>query len=67
MIEVEGKIKNQTIVILIDSGAIHIYLDPNMMEIFHFQEARLENLGWCNWLQVLKEKLMRWLRNAQWT
>jgi hypothetical protein len=35
MIEVEGKIKNQTISILIDSRASHSYLDPNMVEMFH--------------------------------
>jgi hypothetical protein len=36
MIEVEGMINNQTISILIDSGASHSYIDPNMMESFHF-------------------------------
>jgi hypothetical protein len=34
MIEVVGKINNQTIYILIDSGDIHIYLYPKMVEIF---------------------------------
>jgi hypothetical protein len=34
MIEVEGKINSQPIVILIDSGASHSYLDPKMVEIF---------------------------------
>jgi hypothetical protein len=34
MIEVEGKIDNQPIAILIDSGASHSYIDPNMVEIF---------------------------------
>ena len=50
MIEVEGMIKNQTIVILIDLGAIHSYIDPKMVESFHFQEASMKNLGWCSWL-----------------
>jgi hypothetical protein len=36
MIEVEGMINNQTIAILIDSGAIHSYIDPNMVESLHF-------------------------------
>jgi hypothetical protein len=36
MIEVEGIIYNQTIAILIDSGAIHSYIDPTMVERFHF-------------------------------
>jgi hypothetical protein len=32
MIEVEGMINNQTLAILIDSGASHSYIDPNMVE-----------------------------------
>jgi hypothetical protein len=36
MIEVEGKIKNQPISILIDSGASHSYLYLKMVEIFQF-------------------------------
>jgi hypothetical protein len=31
MIEVEGMINNQTIVILIDSGASHNYIDPKIV------------------------------------
>jgi DNA-directed RNA polymerase subunit N (RpoN/RPB10) len=34
MIELESKINDQPIIILIDSGASHSYLDPNMVEIF---------------------------------
>jgi hypothetical protein len=41
MIEVEGKINNQPIVILIDSGASHSYLDPKMVERFIFPRKRL--------------------------
>jgi hypothetical protein len=40
MIEVEGMINNQTIVILIDSGASHSYIDPNMVEIFHLPRRK---------------------------
>ena len=36
MIEVKGKINNQPISILIDSGSSHSYLDPKMVESFHF-------------------------------
>jgi hypothetical protein len=32
MIEVEGMINNQTLAILIDSGASHSYIDPKMVE-----------------------------------
>jgi hypothetical protein len=34
VIEVEGMINNQTIVVLIDSGASHSYIDPKMVESF---------------------------------
>jgi hypothetical protein len=40
MIEVEGMINNQTIVILIDLGAIHSYIDPKMVEILHFPRRK---------------------------
>jgi hypothetical protein len=41
MIEVEGKIKNQTIVILIDSISTHRYIDPKMVEILHFPRSKI--------------------------
>jgi hypothetical protein len=40
MIEVEGMISNQTIAILIDSGASHSYIDPNMVESVHFPRRK---------------------------
>jgi hypothetical protein len=40
MIEVEGMINNQTIEILINSRAIHSYIDPNMVERFHFPRSK---------------------------
>jgi hypothetical protein len=41
MIEVEGKIKNKPIAILIDLGASHSYLDTNMVEKFQFPKRNL--------------------------
>jgi hypothetical protein len=41
MIEVEGKINNQPIAILIDSGASHSYLDPKMVERFQLPRSKL--------------------------
>jgi hypothetical protein len=41
VIEVEGKINDQPIAILIDSGAIHSYLDPKMVERFQFPRSKL--------------------------
>jgi hypothetical protein len=40
MIEVEGMINNQTIVILIDSGDSHSYIDPNMVESLHLPRRK---------------------------
>ena len=40
MIEVEGMINNQTIAILIDSGASHIYIDPKMVESLNFPRIK---------------------------
>jgi hypothetical protein len=40
MIEVEGKIGNQPIVILMDSGAIHSYKNSNIVEIFHLKKSK---------------------------
>jgi hypothetical protein len=39
-IEVEGMINNQTIVILIDSGASHSYVDPKMVESLQLPRRR---------------------------
>jgi hypothetical protein len=44
MIEVEGKIDNQPIAILIDSGDSHSYINANIVEIFHLQRS-IRNLG----------------------
>jgi hypothetical protein len=40
MIEVEGMTNNQTIAILIHSGSSHSYIDPKMVEIFHFPRRK---------------------------
>jgi hypothetical protein len=40
MIEVEGMINNQTIVILIDSGASHSYIDPKVVESLHLPRIK---------------------------
>jgi hypothetical protein len=49
MIEVEGKIDNHPIAILIDSRAIHSYINPNLIEIFHLQRRKHEK----SWLVQL--------------
>jgi hypothetical protein len=41
MIEVEGKIINQLVAILIDSGAIHCYIDPKIVDRLHLEKSKL--------------------------
>jgi predicted aspartyl protease len=38
---VEGKIKNQHVSILIDSGASHCYIDPKIMDRLHLEKSNL--------------------------
>jgi hypothetical protein len=45
MIEVESKIDNQPITILIDSGGSHSYINSNIVEIFHLQRSK-DNKSW---------------------
>jgi len=45
MIEVEGKIDNQLIEILVDSGASHSYINANIVETFHLQRSN-HNKSW---------------------
>jgi hypothetical protein len=40
MIEVEGKIDKQPIIVLIDYGASHSYIKSNIVEIFHLQRSK---------------------------
>jgi hypothetical protein len=42
MIELEGKIDNQNIAILIDSGASDSYIDPNIIERFKLNKSKHE-------------------------
>jgi predicted aspartyl protease len=41
MIEVEGKIINQHVAILIDSGESHYYIDLNIVDRFHLEKSKL--------------------------
>jgi predicted aspartyl protease len=55
MIEVEGMINNQTIVILIDSGASHSYIDPKMVESLHFPRSK-HGKSWLVMLATRSQK-----------
>jgi hypothetical protein len=46
MIEVEGKIDNQPITILIYYGSSHSYIDPKIVERFELKKCKYESLGW---------------------
>jgi hypothetical protein len=41
MIEVEGKIINQHVSILIDSRKIHCYIDPKIVDRLHVEKSKL--------------------------
>jgi hypothetical protein len=41
MIEVEGKIINHPVAILIDLGEIHYYIDPKIMDRLHLEKSKL--------------------------
>jgi hypothetical protein len=49
MIEVEGMINNRPLVILIDSGSSHSYVDPRVAEILHLTRSKHEK----SWLVQL--------------
>jgi hypothetical protein len=42
MIEVEGTINNRSLVILIDSGASHSYVDPRVVDTLHLMRSKHE-------------------------
>jgi hypothetical protein len=46
MIEMERKIDNQPIAILIDFGASHSYIHPNMVDKFKLKRCKHEKSGW---------------------
>jgi hypothetical protein len=41
MIKVEGKIINQPVAILIDSGVRHCYIDPKIVDRLHLEKIKL--------------------------
>jgi hypothetical protein len=55
MIEVEGKINNEPIAILIDSRASHSYINANIVEIFHLQRSKHKK----SWLVQLATRAKR--------
>jgi hypothetical protein len=55
MIEVEGKITNHLVAILIDSREIHSYIDPKIVDRFQLKKSKLEK----SWLVQLATRTKR--------
>jgi hypothetical protein len=65
MIEMEGKIDNHPIKILIDSGDRNSYINSNIVEIFQLKRSKHNN-SWLVQLVIgLREKSMSWLKIVQ--
>ena len=60
MIEIEGKIIDQPISILIDSWEIHNYVYPNLVEIFQLKKRKYCKSWFCSFLMEPKEESMRY-------
>jgi hypothetical protein len=57
MIEVEGKIINQHVVILIDSEASHFYIDPKLVDSLHLEKSKLEKSSLVNLATRTKRRI----------
>jgi hypothetical protein len=57
MIKVEGKIINQLVSILIDSGKIYCYIDPKLMDILHLEKGKLEKTSFVQLATGTKRRI----------
>jgi hypothetical protein len=64
MIEVEGKINNEPIAILIDSGDIHSYINDNIVEIFHLQRSKHKKYWLVQLAMGVKRKINEWVKDC---
>jgi len=55
MIEVEGKVTNQPVVILFDLGEIHSFIDPKIVDRFHLMKSKFGR----SWLVQLVTRTKR--------
>jgi predicted aspartyl protease len=65
MIEVEGKIDNHPIAILIDSGASHSYINANIVEIFHLQRSKNKKSWLVQLAMGAKRKINEFVTDCQ--
>jgi hypothetical protein len=64
MIEVEGKIMNQPVAILIDSGAIHCYIDPKIVDILHLEKIKLGKTSFVQLATGTKRRIHDMVRSC---
>ena len=60
MIEVEGMICNQSISILIDSGASHSYIDPKLVERLRLEKHKHDHSWTVQLATGLRGKSVNW-------
>jgi predicted aspartyl protease len=65
MIEVEGKIDNHPITILIDSGSSHSYINANIIEIFHLQRSNHKKSWLVQLAMGAKRKINELVKDCQ--
>jgi hypothetical protein len=64
MIEVEGKIINHPVYILIDSGEIHCYIDPKIVERLHLDTSKLEKSSLVQLAMGTKRRIDKTIRGC---
>jgi hypothetical protein len=63
IIEVEGEIDNYPITILIDTRAIHNYINSNIVETFHLQRSNHKNTWFVQLAIEDKRKINRLIKD----
>jgi predicted aspartyl protease len=64
MIEVEGKIINQLVSILIDSGATHCYIDPKIVDRLHLEKSKLGQASLVQLATATKRRIHDMVRSC---
>jgi hypothetical protein len=64
MIEVEGKIINHHVVILIDSGSIHCYIDPKIVYRLYLEKSKLEKSSFVQLASGTKRRINDMVRGC---
>ena len=67
VVEVAGKIVEQSVSIFIDPRSTHSYITPRVVEIFAFKKLSIVDHGQFNQPLELRERLAKWQRNVLWS